>query len=358
MLSDFTKTELDKVNKLLKNGSKSFYAASFLLPKHIRNPAKALYSFCRVADDEIDQSSDPCIALKGLQDRLDKIYAFENIDNIEDRALASVVSNFAIPRSVLDALLEGFTWDANGKFYQDLSDVIDYSVRVAGTVGVMMSLIMGKREPDVLARASDLGVAMQLSNIARDVGEDARAGRIYLPLSWFEEMDLDHEKWLKNPKFNSKISAMVERLLNTAEKLYERSMHGIHELPNDCQIGINAARTLYREIGRTLLKQGLDSVNHRAFVTKQRKIKLLLKVMLQSKLSLRSSPYKKYHALEEAEFLIDQVDINPLLPSALNPLYARKVSSFERNVVWVIDLFEELEKREQNQNLPTLNRAS
>ena len=108
-----------------------------------------------------------------MADRLDQIYAGKPSDDPTDRAFADVVHRFAIPRAVPDALIEGFAWDAEGRHYQSLSDVTAYGVRVAGTVGVMMSLIMGERRPDALARAIDLGVAMQFSNIARDVEEDA-----------------------------------------------------------------------------------------------------------------------------------------------------------------------------------------
>ena len=97
--------------------------------------------------------------------------------------LSDVVSDFAIPRELLDALIEGLAWDDMGRRYHDIAELRAYSARVASTVGVISTLIMGIRTSETLARAADLGVAMQLTNIARDVGEDARAGRLYLPTS-------------------------------------------------------------------------------------------------------------------------------------------------------------------------------
>ena len=120
-----------------------------------------------------------------------------------DRALASVIARYAIPRAVPQALLEGFAWDREGRRYETLADLTAYAARVAGTVGAMMALLMDERRPEVLARACDLGVAMQFSNIARDVGEDARAGRLYLPQEWLREAGLDPEAWLAAPVFDA-----------------------------------------------------------------------------------------------------------------------------------------------------------
>ncbi len=104
----------------------------------------------------------------------------------------------------LDALLEGFAWDAAGRRYDTLDDLLDYAARVAGAVGAMMAVLMGVRDPALLARACDLGVAMQLTNIARDVGEDARAGRLYLPLAWLREAGIDPDAFLADPALQSR----------------------------------------------------------------------------------------------------------------------------------------------------------
>ena len=116
----------------------------------------------------------------------------------------------------------------------------------------MMALLMGVRDRDMLARACDLGVAMQLTNIARDVGEDARAGRLYLPTQWLEEQGLDPDDFLARPEFDERIASCVQRLLDTAEDLYARSGEGIERLPIGCRPAMYAARAIYREIGREL----------------------------------------------------------------------------------------------------------
>ena len=167
--ADIDVADLAACRAMLRAGSRSFDAAARLLPRSVRDPAIALYAFCRVADDAIDGDADPAAALADLRQRLALAYAGRPHETAADRALAGVVSRFAIPRALPEALLEGFAWDALGRRYDDLPALRAYAVRVAGTVGGMMAHVMGVRDPAHVAAAIDLGVAMQLSNIARDV---------------------------------------------------------------------------------------------------------------------------------------------------------------------------------------------
>ncbi|MCB9598565.1 MAG: phytoene/squalene synthase family protein, partial [Sandaracinaceae bacterium] len=202
---------------MLGRGSKSFAAASRLLPGRLRDPVAAYYAFCRVSDDAVDESDDPSAALASLRARLDAIIAGAPGSHVADQGLAWVMREHRIGRAPLDALLEGYAWDVAGRRYETLSDVRAYAARVAGSVGVVMTLLMGPRDPRVLARAADLGVAMQLTNIARDVGEDARAGRLYLPMAWLRAEGLDPDAFLARPRFGPAIGVAVCRLLDHAE---------------------------------------------------------------------------------------------------------------------------------------------
>ena len=177
-----------------------------------------------------------------------------------------MVESFAIPRALPEALLEGIEWDSQGRRYEDLPALCAYAARVAGTVGAMMAILMGVRRPEDIARACDLGVAMQLTNIARDVGEDARAGRVYLPLTWLREAGIEPDDWLAKPHFNEALGSVVQRLLDAADALYARADSGIGRLPLACRPSIQAARQLYAEIGREVERAGLDSVSRRAVV--------------------------------------------------------------------------------------------
>ncbi len=269
--------DLIACRQILNDGSKSFAAASMLLPGRVRAPAAAVYAYCRLADDAVDEGGDIERALGRLEERLDAIYAGQPEDDAMERAFAHVVRAFDIPQRVPLALLEGFEWDAEGRTYESIEELEAYCVRVASTVGLMMTRLMGVTEPEVLARAADLGIAMQLTNIARDVGEDARQGRLYLPRAWLREAGVDAEAFLAEPRFSPALGNVVARLLDHAERYYRLADAGISMLPRDCRIAIRAARLIYADIGREIRKQGLDSVSRRAFTSKARKIVLLVR---------------------------------------------------------------------------------
>jgi phytoene synthase len=291
---------------LLRKGSRSFGAAAMLLPRRVREPATAMYAFCRVADDAIDVERGGRAGLDELRERLERVYAGRPRDLAPDRAFAEVVAHFEIPRALPDALLEGFSWDIEGRRYRGLSDLHAYAARAAGSVGAMMALVMRVRAREVVARACDLGCAMQLTNIGRDVGEDARAGRLYLPLDWLAEAGVDVDRFMSAPVFSPGLGRVIERVLGAADALYGRADRGIRALPRDCRPGIVAARRLYAAIGEAVARQGFDSVAGRARVTLGRKIVILARAVAESAnagaAELRSPP-----VLAEARFLVDAV---------------------------------------------------
>jgi phytoene synthase len=227
----------------------------------------------------VDQTADAAVGLEVLHQRLDRVYQGRPFDSPVDRAFTAVVEGFEIPRQLPQALLEGFHWDVDGRQYETISDVRSYATRVAATVGVMMTLLMGRRSHEALWRATDLGVAMQLTNIARDVGEDARAGRLYLPRQWMAEAGLEPTRWLADPNYTPALGQVVRRLLDEADRLYERADAGIPLLPRDCQAGIGAARLIYADIGRSIRLAQYDSVRHRAVTSTWRKLRFLLRAL-------------------------------------------------------------------------------
>ncbi len=305
-LADRYAEDLARCREILRDGSKSFYAASLLLPARVRDPASAVYAFCRVADDAVDEAAPGAAhaAVDRLRARLDRVYADRPDDHPIDRALAGVVSRHALPRTAPEALLEGFAWDAEGRRYEDLSGVLSYSARVASAVGVIMTWLMGPRSEGVLARACDLGAAMQLTNICRDVGADARIGRIYLPLSWMRDAGIDPDAWLRAPTFTPSLASVVERLLREADGLYARADLGVAMLPRDCRPSIRAAGLVYSDIGRVIRRRGHDSVNARAVVSGARKVALLARASLAVFTSHRAPGEGDPPPLDEVRFLL------------------------------------------------------
>lgn len=331
--------DLQACRRLMKGGSKSFFTASLLLPARVRAPATALYAFCRVADDAIDDSPDPRRAAAELHRRLDAIYAGAPGPHLADRALACVVRSHELPRTPLDALLEGFEWDVCGRRYETIEDIHAYGARVAGTVGLMMALVMETRERAALARACELGVAMQLTNIARDVGEDARMGRLYLPEAWMREAGLDPCAWLERPVFSPALASVVARLLDEAERLYRRAECGVGALPRDCRPGIQAARLVYSEIGHALAASGLDSVGRRTVVPRRRQLALVGRAML-------ASVVRPGHPMTEGASQEPLEAVRFLVDAACSGVLPRR--TFYQRTVRVLDLFERVGLRQRD----------
>jgi 15-cis-phytoene synthase len=325
---------------LIKGGSRTFHAASLIFPRRYRDPALALYAFCRLADDAVDCAANPAGALDDLRGRLDRIYRGSTLIAPVDRMFADVVERFAIPRALPDALLEGFQWDAEGRTYETFDDVVAYAVRVAGTVGCMMTLLMGQREPAVLARAIELGVAMQLTNIARDVGEDARNGRLYLPRQWLRAAGIEPQEIIGEPTFTPALGRVVEMLLDEANVIYRKAELGISYLPSGSRLAIAAARILYAEIGVEVARNGFDSVSRRAVVSSKRKLSLAPRVFYLASAACNSIDAPPLH---QATALVDAAAVRAPVADSDAPPWWR----VPERIVWVIDLFEQLERREQ-----------
>lgn len=328
--------------RTIRQGSRSFYAASMILPSDLRNPAYAVYAFCRMADDNIDQGGSQSDAIARLKQRLDAVYRHAPLDHPCDRALTDVVLRFDLPRALFDALLEGLEWDDTGLSYETIEDLEAYAARVASAVGAIMTCLMGRRAPATLARACDLGVAMQLTNIARDVGEDARAGRVYLPHAWLREAGIDPADLIADPKMSPALAAVIGRVLDHADLLYRRSAAGIADLPALCRPAINAARRLYAGIGDEIAANGHDSVNLRAVVPTRRKIFIALSSAVEAVfLDARAED----PSLAATRFLVEAV-ANHAAKGGIG-------TAVDSRTEWVILLFQRLEERDRLRDAET-----
>jgi len=217
-------SDLEHCREVIRTGSYSFHAASKLLPSDVRDPALALYAFCRLADDEVDEGDHKRRAVLSLQNRLDSIYAGTPKDAPEDRAFA--------------------------------------------------------------------------------------AGRIYLPLEWFEEAGMDVEEFLANPTPRPEIRRMTARLLAEAHRLYIRSEAGVPALPMNSRMGIYAAR--FDGIGKQVRRLGFDSITQRARTTKLQKLGWMGQAILRSGVSMITPQSPVLHAkpLSEVAFLVDAASRN------------------------------------------------
>ena len=275
-----------------------------VLPPRLRDPVAVFYAFCRVSDDAIDEGDRPAAALAMLRARLDAVCEGTPGSDAVDRALGWVVHTHRLPRAPLDALLEGYAWDAEGRRYETFSELLGYCARVASSVGAAVTYLMGVSDRDVLARAIDLGAALQLVNIARDVGEDARRGRLYLPQAWLRDEGLEPDSFLAAPTPSAAVRAVTLRLLDRAEILAARADAGIPHLPRDCRLAVRAASRLYLDIGRIVRERGGDGVTSRASTTRARRLVLLALAAVEDAHAVRR-PIRS-PVLPQAAFLLER----------------------------------------------------
>lgn len=272
----------------LSRGSSSFAAAAKLLDPATRESVVLLYAWCRHCDDVIDQQElghglagvarpDGDVSVRVQALRRATVAALAGDASVDPvfSGLGHVARKHAIADAFPLELIDGFAMDAAGRQYRTLEDTLSYSYHVAGVVGIMMAQVMGARDPAALRRASDLGIAFQLSNIARDVVDDARSGRVYLPADWLAEADLPADE-LQLPEHRPAIARVVARLLDTAEPYYDSALTGLGHLTprNACAIG--AARGIYREIGVLVRKRGPLAWDERIRTGTMRKLSLAM----------------------------------------------------------------------------------
>jgi phytoene synthase len=253
----------------------SFYLAMRILGRDQRDAMFAIYSFCRNVDDIADGDAprpERLAQLREWRDDIDALYRGEARPRTVH--LASPLAQFGLAREDFHAMLEGMEMDARGDTYERWDQLLAYCFRVASTVGLMMTRVMGYRGDVALLRAADLGVAMQLTNIARDVGEDARRGRVYLPRTLLEEHAADARRFAEGPA-DEGARAAVRELLHRADAHYRAADLGVPLLPRGCRLAIASSRAIYSEIGAAVARNGYDSITTRAYVPLPRKLLLV-----------------------------------------------------------------------------------
>lgn len=268
----------------IQGGSKSFRLASLFLDSQSQKGAYLLYRWCRHCDDQIDQASDSKmakLALDRLYEETSRALGGEELPATSPFAgLSSLSQQFQIPHQYFYELLEGFDRDVAGTEVSDLEDLLKYCYHVAGVVGLMMSHILGAHDPKALKHADNLGRAMQLTNICRDIGEDFRLQRIYLPRTWLKADGLDPAE-LMSEKQSTGVYHLVLRLLSLADELYDDGRKGLCYLPFRAAWSISIASYLYQGIGLRVRALGPQALKKRTVLSPLQKLKYVLMGTLQ-----------------------------------------------------------------------------
>jgi phytoene synthase len=272
---------------IIGKGSKSFALASLLFGREMQADAQMLYAWCRWCDDVIDgqtlggdapdaamSKSERALLLADLRDKTRRSLAGETLDVPAFDAFAEVARRHAMPEIYPFDLLDGFAMDAEDVRFDTLDVTMRYCYGVAGVVGVMMAILMGvpRDDDETLDRACDLGLAFQLTNICRDVLDDARGGRVYLPADYLacEGIDASPHAVLDSKNADGVWRTAVA-MLDVADRYYESATFGIRRLPPRAGAAIAAARNIYRAIGEKIRAGGPSVWEQRVAVSGARK---------------------------------------------------------------------------------------
>ena len=285
-------TLVAQARKTIERGSQSFAMASKLFDAKTRERAWLLYAWCRRCDDLADGQAlghdmsvvtDPAARIEEIRIKTEATLAGEATGDPNFDGLAVVVKECAIPRQMIDDHIAGFALDAEGWAPETEADLLRYCYHVAGVVGQMMALVMGVSPDDTetLDRANDLGLAFQLANIARDIGEDADNGRCYLPRDWLAEKAVDPEN-LRGLHNRAPLANLAKRLAGLAGHYEEHARAGTAALSFRPAWAVLAAAGIYGDIARKVIAKGEAALDTRVFTTRREKLGWLFKSWRQA----------------------------------------------------------------------------
>ena len=249
----------------IKSEGKSFYWASFFLPKKNRIAASRLYSICRYLDDVADNSKlDTSSQIKNI---------FNQIKENESSEINIFFKKNNINLGILKDLIDGLISDQQNVRVTDEKELIDYSYKVAGTVGLMMLPIINTKDAEARKHAIDLGIAMQLTNIARDVYEDAKMNRLYLPKEWLGQVSITDliDNKLDDQK-KRLIELSIKNLIELSDKFYANGFSGMKFIPLRTRLAIFFAAKIYKGIGEKIKSGGYVYKLERIYLNKLEKL--------------------------------------------------------------------------------------
>jgi phytoene synthase len=265
-----------RCQQVIRRASKTFYMAFSRLPtRQERQAVYAIYAFCRMADDCVDEHPHPNRLARFEQEFEVAIVKRQNVPHFMWRALQDTLSKYPSSLDPYRMMIEGQKMDLNPIPYETFDDLVMYCERVASSVGWMLNPILAPLHHDHLHEcARSLGIAMQLTNILRDIGEDYRRGRIYLPTQWMTMYHYTAED-LSCAIINANFKNLWEAIAHQAEIHYDLASNDFHWYPPESQFVLRSAATLYREILNACRSAHYDVFHHKNYVSRERKQELI-----------------------------------------------------------------------------------
>ena len=262
---------------VMRRNGRSFWFASRFLPRRVASNAADLYAFCRTLDDFADQNptAETLLRLRLLAAELPSGRTSDSCA----RGLLSLARQHALPLEVASHLVSAFVEDGTESLHlQTEADLIRYCFGVAGTVGLLMTPLLEVRDSQAAYFAADLGIAMQLTNISRDVLEDAHNGRCYLPGEWLDSLSAE-QIVSDHPSCRPIVGRAIERVLRLADRYYLSAAQGFCFIPFRSRLAIRLAAAVYREIGVTIRNSGTIWWGPRTIVSRTRRMSIVARVL-------------------------------------------------------------------------------
>lgn len=320
---------VEQARVAIEEGSKSFSAASALFDRGTREKVWLLYAWCRRCDDLADgqdhggELSDPADADKRLRAiRLLTARAFDGLPTADPAfdAFGLVSRECGLTYEMAEDVIMGFELDAQGWRPRTEADLARYCYHVAGAVGVMMAVVMGvpKGDSETLDRACDLGIAFQLANIARDIGEDDAGDRCYLPVEWLVEEDIEPGQHMK-PHHRGELAAMAARLVAIMERHEAAAKPGTTQLPFRGRWAVLAAARIYGAIGREVRARGPAAWDRRVVISRGEKAKHVIAALWEA-LRNRPRPPEAMPEWTRGDILIEVRMTGPIAKPPMDPL--------------------------------------
>ncbi len=270
---------------ITKQHAKTFYFASRFLKKEKRSAAYAVYAICRISDEAVDSKQDSSALdnLAILQQKIDSAYKNAPLADSLLSAFQQSINKYHIPKKYFDALIEGMHMDLYKNRYKNFEELYDYCYKVAGVVGLVMLEIFGYTDPKTTDYAINLGVAMQLTNILRDIKEDFNRNRIYLPENEMQRFQVS-ENDISRSQINENFKALMKFQIARSKEYFEKAKQGIKMLDDlNSRFVVCAMADIYSGILNSIEKNDFDVFTRRACVSTPRKIIAVLKIIFKGK---------------------------------------------------------------------------
>lgn len=281
-----------RCRSITREHAKTFYMAARFLPNEKQRGIFAVYGLCRYIDDLVDEAED--LVAKQILDENDiraylgsvqakLVDTYNGTVIYEDPillAFSDVLRNYRIPLRLPLLLIEGVGSDLIKNRYRTFEEIYDYSYKVASTVGLMTTEIFGYRSEEARRYAVDLGIAMQLTNILRDLGEDLNKNRIYIPRDELDLFGVTEQNLFKH-RIDDNFTRLIRFQINRTRQFYRRAENGIRMLTKDSRLPVYLARFNYSRILDKIEENDYDVFNHRAYLNASEKISILPRVLLR-----------------------------------------------------------------------------